>query len=87
MAISELHGSGHTGWTISIADDVELALVVQPVVFRAETEQIRRVRAAAMRPVDDVMDLDETIRVATRDPATAVAVFDEAPRAIRHDVL
>jgi hypothetical protein len=61
VPISKLHGSGPAGWAIAIADDVELALVVQPVVLRAEAEQIRRVGATAMRPVDDVMDLDETI--------------------------
>jgi hypothetical protein len=39
----------------------------------AEAQEIRGVGGAAVFPVDDVVDLDEPVRGATRHPAAAVS--------------
>src|SRR6187402_3560470 len=80
-------GEGDTAGGVGIARDAEFAVVVEPVVVWAETDQIPRVGDAVVFPVDDVMDLDEMLGRASRDPAATVAEFDEAAGAVGDDVL
>jgi len=53
--------------------DAEPAFVHQPVVMTAEQSEIVDRGVAAIRPVTDVMRIDETVMAATREPAAAVA--------------
>jgi hypothetical protein len=87
VAVAELHGTAGSGWPIGVAGDTESALVMEPMVLGAQTEQVGGIRAAAAGPVDDVMCFDDTIAVTARNTAAAVTVFDEATGAVGHDVL
>jgi len=53
--------------------DAEPAFVHQPVVMTAEQNEILDRGVAAIRPVSDVMRIDETAMAAAREPASAVA--------------
>jgi len=53
--------------------DAEPAFVHQPVVMTAEQYEIVDRGVAAIRPVPDVMRIDETAMAATRKPTSAVA--------------
>ena len=80
---------------IGVASDPEPALVMQPVVSRTEASQVPSVgRAVAVVgvPVDDVMDVQELIRGAPRNPTPAIpqdhqpagALGDGALGCVRH---
>ena len=87
VAIAEFDSSGRVGWPVGVADDVESALVMESMVFRAEAEQVLCVGGAAVRPVSDVMDLHEPVAGATWHATASVALLDEPAGAVRNDVL
>lgn len=72
---------------VGVAGDAETLLVVEPVVCGAEADEVPGVGGSVVGPVDDVVDFDVAVLVAAGNSATTVAVFDEAARAIGHDVL
>ena len=53
--------------------DSEAALVHEPVVATAEQEQVRQLRLAAVRPVLDVVGVDESALGAAGKATAAVA--------------
>ena len=72
---------------IGVPGDAEPTLVMEPMMFRAQTGQIPRVGGAVVRPVDDVVDLDEPVVTAAGHTAATVAVFDGPARPVGDDVL
>ena len=87
VAIAEFDSSGRVGRPVGVAGDVESALVMESMVFRAQAQQVLSVGGAAVRPVGDVMDFDEPVAVAARHATASVAVLDEPAGAVRNDVL
>ena len=64
--------------------DTEAAFVGQPVVMAAEQHEIVDRGVAALRPVADVMLIDETAMVTARKTATAVACLQGTAHRRRH---
>ena len=82
VAIAEHHPIGF----IRIPGDPDQVPVMQPMMACTQTEKVPGVGRSALGPVDDVVDVD-VAGVAAGDSAVLVAVFDDAPGAIRDDAL
>ena len=80
-------GEGEPVGVVRVAGDVELSLVQRGVVSRAKCHQVPRVGRPVGTPVDDVMDAQLLGAVARRVATRSVAVVDDAPRVVGHDLL
>ncbi len=87
VAVGEHDRTGSRWVEIGVARDAQATLMVHSVMLRAQADEVPRIGGPILRPVDDVVDLDETVACAPRDAATAIAVFDEASGAVGNDVL
>ncbi len=85
--ISEHHGTRRARCQVGVAGDAQLVAVVHAVMGRAETDQVPGVGVTVIGAVDDVVHLHPSGLGAAGDAAAEVAVFDEAPCAVRHDRL
>lgn len=72
---------------VGVAADPEPPLMMQPVVFGAQTDEVPRVGGPTLGPVDDVVHLHKPVTRTARDFASTVAVFNETAGPIGHDVL
>ena len=66
----------HTVVDVGVSVDAESALVVEPVVSRAEADEVPGVGGSVVFPVDDVVDLEVVGGVTAGDAAAVVAAFD-----------
>src|SRR3546814_2551003 len=71
-AVTEVVGEAQTVGLLGIPGDVERAVVVQPVVERAQADEVRGDREAAVLAVHDVVHLDPALLRAARVAAAAV---------------
>lgn len=78
-------GEPHRQRLIRVAGDVELAPMVTIVMERAQTPQIPRVSGAAVCPVDQMMHLQEPVRVTGGEEALSISILDQPPSVRRHD--
>ena len=85
--VGEFDVTFRIGIEVGVAGDAEPSLVMEAVVPRAEADEIPGVGWTMRRPMDDVVHLDESIVAAAGNTAAAIAMFDDAARAVRHDVL
>ncbi len=85
MSIGEHDRTWGAGWEVGVTGDAELVAVVHAVVGGAETDQVPGVGVTVISTVHDVMHLHPAGLGAPGYPAAEVAVFDEAPCAVRDD--
>jgi hypothetical protein len=79
-------GEDHTIGGVGVSTNAEPPAVVEPVMVRAQADQVERVGHTTVEPVDDVVHLEEMVRVASRDTAGGpVAAFDDSAGAFGHD--